>query len=103
VSGNQEYFELLFALLAKSSASLLEPVWELLQKLPVNAKLHKDISELQETEEGWNGLLDSRSTHKLLYSLKIIEGLNLKAAEEEKQGESKMNEGAQQPKFTAWK
>ena len=40
VAQDQRYFELLFALLAKSGASLVEPVWELLQKLPVNAKLH---------------------------------------------------------------
>lgn len=76
VARNQGYFELLFALLAKNSPSLVEPVWELLQKLPVNAKLHQDISQLQGAKEGWNSLLDSRSTHKLLYSLKIIEGLH---------------------------
>lgn len=75
VAQNQLYFDLLFALLAKSSALLVEPVWALLQKLPVNAKLHEDISQLHGTENGWDGLLDSRSTHKLLYSLKIIEGL----------------------------
>lgn len=82
VAQNQGHFELLFALLAKSSPLLVEPVWELLQKLPVNAKLHQDISQLRGAKEGWNSLLDSRSTHKLLYSLKIIEGLN-----ERKQGE----------------
>ena len=50
----------------------------------MNAKLHSDINDLKESEDGMNAILDSGSTHKLLYSLKIIEGLNLKAAEEEK-------------------
>lgn len=80
---DQSYFDLLFALLAKSRASLVEPVWELLQKLPVNEKLHKDIRQLQGIESGWNGLLDSKSTHKLLYSLKIIEDFNKIAADNE--------------------
>ena len=73
---NQDYFDQLFSLLAQSSASLVEPVWTLLQKLPVNAKLNSDIAQLKDTELGWNRLLDSTSTHKLLYSLKIIEKLN---------------------------
>jgi hypothetical protein len=112
VAENQQYFELLFALLAKSSASLVEPVWELLQKLPVNAKLHEDISQLHETKEGWNSLLDSRSTHKLLYSLKIIEGLHSKATQEadkqadkqtDKTGEAQASDTALQDELSAWK
>ena len=47
IAAQQDYFELLFALLAKSSQKLVEPVWELLQKLPVNHKLHADIKELR--------------------------------------------------------
>jgi hypothetical protein len=66
----------LFALLAKSTQKLVEPVWELLQKLPVNHKLHTDIKELRGAQESWDSLLDSASAHKLLYSLKIIEGLS---------------------------
>ena len=69
----------MFALLAKSGENLVEPVWELLQKLPVNHKLHTDIKELRGAQNGWDNLLDSSSAHKLLYSLKIIEGLNDKA------------------------
>ena len=72
---NQDYFQLLFALLSKSKNLLLEPVWDLLQRLPVNQKLHEDIKELHEAQQDWNNILDSSSTHKLLYSLKIIEGL----------------------------
>lgn len=76
IAAKQEYFELLFALLAKSTQKLVEPVWELLQKLPVNHKLHTDIKELRGAQESWDSLLDSSSAHKLLYSLKIIEGLS---------------------------
>ena len=91
VAQNQGYFELLFALLAKSSPSLIEPVWELLQKLPVNAKLHQDLCQLQGAKEGWNSLLDSTSTHKLLYSLKIMEGLNGRK-QGERTGKGQMSE-----------
>jgi len=75
IAAQQDYFELLFALLAKSSQKLVEPVWELLQKLPVNHKLHDNIKKLKGAQESWDSLLDSSSVHKLLYSLKIIEGL----------------------------
>jgi hypothetical protein len=76
IAAKQEYFELLFALLAKGTQKLVEPVWELLQKLPVNHKLHADIKELRGAQESWDRLLDSSSAHKLLYSLKIIDGLS---------------------------
>lgn len=62
-------------MLSKSPAVLTESVWNLLQKLPINSKLHHDLSQLEGAGENWNSLLDSRSTHKLLYSLKIIEEL----------------------------
>lgn len=77
---NQEYFDLLLAYLAKGDANVVEAVWALLEKLPVNKKLQDDIAQLRGTEEGWEGLLDSRSTHKLLYSLKIIESIGTAAA-----------------------
>jgi len=64
----------LFALLSKGKQSLLEPVWDLLQRLPVNKKLHDDIKELNQAYD-WNNIFDSASTHKLLYSLKIVEEL----------------------------
>ena len=38
--------------------------------LPINGKLHNDLSQLQ---GDLNVLFDSKSTHKLLYSLKIFE------------------------------
>ena len=82
IATNQVYFDQLFALLSKSPASLTESVWNLLQKLPINSKLHHDISQLEGAKENWNGLLDSKSTHKLLYSLKIIEELKFKKPKE---------------------
>lgn len=60
-----------------SNANIVEPVWQLLQKLPVNAQLQNDIRELHGAEQGWDKLLDSHSTHRLLYSLKIIQDLTL--------------------------
>ena len=66
-------------MLSKSPAALTESVWLLLQKLPTNSKLYHDLSQLEGAGENWDSLLDSRSTHKLLYSLKIIEGLKFSA------------------------
>lgn len=85
VSANQDYFEQLFSLLSKNNASLTESVWNLLQKIPINAKLHHDLSQLEGAKENWDKLLDSKSTHKLLYSLKIIE--ELKFSEQPAQSE----------------
>lgn len=75
VAQNQEYFEMLLTLLAMGQSELVEPVWGLLEKLPVNSKLHDDIKDLRGTDQGWDSLLDPHSTAKLLYSLKIIEEL----------------------------
>lgn len=77
---NREYFDLLFYLLspqASGSSKLVEPVWELLQQLPVNKELHERIKRLEGVQEqGWSSLLDAGSTSKLMYSLRIIEGLD---------------------------
>ena len=77
---NKAHFALLFFLLsphASGSSKLVEPVWELLQKLPVNKELLEAIKKLEGVQEnGWSSLLDSASTSKLMYSLKIIEGLD---------------------------
>jgi len=80
IASNQNYFELLFSLLAERNPKLIEKVWDLLQKLPVNSKLHDDIKYLRgadQSEGGWDTLLDSKSTHRLLYSLKIIKNLEI--------------------------
>lgn len=39
ISNNQQYFEKLFYLLNTDNITLIEPTWDLLMKLPVNAKL----------------------------------------------------------------
>lgn len=90
IAGKQEYFELIFTLLAKGTQKVIEPVWALLQKLPVNKNLQADIKELRGAQESWDRLLDSSSAHRLLYCLKIIEGLTdasfeAKGAVDEKQ------------------
>jgi hypothetical protein len=58
---------------------LIEPTWELLSKIPVSAKLQQEIKELSgvmEDKENWSKILDPKSTHKLLYSLKIINNIH---------------------------
>ena len=47
--------------------------------LPINGKLHNDLSQLQ---GDLNVLFDSKSTHKLLYSLKIFEEMKFQANQE---------------------
>lgn len=79
LANNQDYFDKLFYLLSTENITLVEPVWELLMKLPVNNKLQleiKDLSGVMEDQENWNKILDPQSTHKLLYSLKIITTLH---------------------------
>jgi hypothetical protein len=47
ISKKQENYDKLFSLLSKDSKShLIEATWDLLQKLPVNQKLHQEIKEL---------------------------------------------------------
>ena len=52
--------------------------WELLQKLPVNNKLHQEIKDLSgmislnENKQIWEKILDPKSINKLLYSLQIV-------------------------------
>jgi len=48
---------------------------------------------LQGAQDGWDSLLDSKSTHKLLYSLKIIEGLELGTGEAAKKANTNNNQG----------
>jgi hypothetical protein len=52
--------------------------WDLLQKLPVNNKLHQEIKDLSgmislnENKQIWEKILDPKSINKLLYSLQIV-------------------------------
>lgn len=76
----------------------MEPVWGLLEKLPVNSKLQEDLRELRDTEQGWDNLFDPHSTHKLLYSLKIVEGL-LSASSNVQQDEKETDQNSWKKKF----
>lgn len=79
ISNNNSYFEKLFFLLSpgeKKAMKIVEPCWELLQKLPVNTILLDKIKSLQDVEKGWGQVIDSSSPSKLLYSLTIIESLD---------------------------
>jgi hypothetical protein len=57
---------------------LIESTWDLLQKLPVNIKLHQEIKDLSgmismnENRQIWEKILDPKSINKLLYSLQIV-------------------------------
>jgi hypothetical protein len=52
--------------------------WDLLQKLPVNNKLHQEIKDLSgmssmtDNRQIWEKILDPKSINKLLYSLQIV-------------------------------
>jgi hypothetical protein len=81
ISGNQAYYDKLFHLLSRrdSAPALVEITWDLLQKIPVNARLQQEIKELSgvmENARNWERILDPSSTNKLLYSLKIINSLH---------------------------
>ena len=71
----------------------------------MNAKLHQDLCQLQGAKDGWNSLLDSTSTHKLLYSLKIMEGLNTrKQGDRAGKGQDQTNSALGDfEDLTAWK
>lgn len=68
--------------------SLLEHVWDLVTKLPVNVRLQENLSQLtgvnKENPDSWNNLLDPSSTTKLLYCLKIIESLFMQRSSKSK-------------------
>jgi len=75
---NQTYINTLFVLLSKEGTKYVDSVWYLLNTLPPNKKMQTDIETMKLPETGddkWNSLLDSKSVHKFLYSLQIIEGL----------------------------
>lgn len=79
ISNNHSNYDKLFYLLSKENPSLIETTWDLLSKLPVNAKLEqeiKDLSGVMDNAKNWEKILDPKSTNKLLYSLKIINNLH---------------------------
>ncbi len=83
ISQKQENYDKLFSLLTKDSKShLIEAAWDLLQKLPINEKLHQEIKDLtgmqlmNDNKQKWEQLLDPKSINKLLYSLQIVSQIN---------------------------
>jgi hypothetical protein len=42
------YFDTIFAMLRSGDAVILEPVWDLIQKIPVNVKLLMSLRDLTE-------------------------------------------------------
>ena len=79
IADNEEYMGYLFKLLSKEGTIYGDSLWQLITSLPRNEKISKSILELkvpsENKEEYWNKLFDSSSTHKLLYSLQILEEL----------------------------
>jgi hypothetical protein len=79
IAKSHSYFDKIFFLLSpkdKIAQKVVEPCWELLQKLPVNEILLSKIKNLEGVENGWDQVLDRSSPSKLLYSLTIIESLD---------------------------
>eukprot|EP00005_Dracoamoeba_jomungandri_P011671 CAMPEP_0174268074 /NCGR_PEP_ID=MMETSP0439-20130205/36039_1 /TAXON_ID=0 /ORGANISM="Stereomyxa ramosa, Strain Chinc5" /LENGTH=2490 /DNA_ID=CAMNT_0015356015 /DNA_START=82 /DNA_END=7554 /DNA_ORIENTATION=+ len=82
VANKSEYFDLLFELL-NISAINRGRVWDILDQLPINARLLEIFQSLKGDniinesagKPHWEILLDSRSIYKMLYSLKIIDSL----------------------------
>ena len=77
LSTNQSYFEALFSLL-DFGGNLAEEAWELINRLPTSQGFFAKITKLEGVKEGesnWEQILDPNSSHKLLYSLYIIEYL----------------------------
>ena len=54
-----------------------DSIWDLLMKLPMNSFLQERLKSLEFEGEAdsWNELFDSKSMHKLHYTLKMIKGL----------------------------
>jgi len=87
LSSSDEYFEQLFSLLSLPEDSIVADAWELIQALPVNDKIRRDVHTLQgvlasggsggEGSAGvdWEKLLDGSSNLRLLYSLQIVDGI----------------------------
>lgn len=46
IANSQTYFDKLFSLLNAEQSQFVEPAWELLMKLPINAKLENQLKEL---------------------------------------------------------
>ena len=70
IAENSEHIDLLFKLLSEEHTDAVNDIWDLLMRLPVNEKIKKSLYNI---EEKWDMLLDTKSMHRLLYCLQIIE------------------------------
>eukprot|EP01119_Soliformovum_irregulare_P021052 TRINITY_DN6926_c0_g2_i1.p1 TRINITY_DN6926_c0_g2~~TRINITY_DN6926_c0_g2_i1.p1 ORF type:complete len:2370 (+),score=711.86 TRINITY_DN6926_c0_g2_i1:42-7151(+) len=73
---SKEQFGQLYQLLSYGD-SIGEKVWDLLNLLPINEELYKELQSLPEVDGKvqWDQLMDSKSIFKLIYSLQIIQDL----------------------------
>ena len=70
IAENSEYIDLLFTLLSEEHSEAVNDIWELLMRLPINERIKKALHDI---EEKWDVLLNTKSMHRLLYCLQIIE------------------------------
>ena len=90
LANNNEYISQLFEILKKYSCKkeVTEIIWKILQFIPINEKVLQDIQNLNilespdqirdkvlDTSSAWDTIFDSKSIHKLLYSLQIVDTL----------------------------
>lgn len=107
ISGNQTYFNTIFSMLKTDKPELLLPVWDLIQRLPVNTLILNNVKELpqvkaardngdsEELAAAWTAMFDPSSIYKLLYCLRIVKDNFLPETEDDEMKEE--NEK------TAWK
>jgi len=70
ISNKADYINLLLTLLSQPNKSYSTIAWNLLSRLPTNERVKEEVRELKK-----NFFANTRSLHKLLYYLKIIEEL----------------------------
>ena len=68
ISNKADYINLLLTLLSQPNKSYSTIAWNLLSRLPTNERVKEEVRELKK-----NFFANTRSLHKLLYYLKIIE------------------------------
>ena len=89
LSNQRTYFDLLFDLLQLKEPEVTEATWSLLNQLPVNTavlqriKYFEGIVQVSDFQfEGWDQIVDSSQTYRMLYSLQLINSMVSVSAEE---------------------
>ena len=75
ISNNQEYFQRIFDMLDTSSQTKADQVWDLIQKLPINQLLQRNLctfEPMQESKAAWQQIFSPNSIFNLYYCLKIL-------------------------------